>query len=223
LTEAEALYQQSLAIKRRLPDTDGGDIATSLNNLGNLSCDRSEYSACERYYREALGIRRKLAAGRPDPFLARSLNNLASLLEDQGKLAEAEVLYRDSLAMRRKLYGGRNSNVTPALSNLGHVLQQEGKVAAAEPFYREAAAIAEETVGKDNPTRAIYVRNLASALLAMGRAQEAEVKAREALEVFRVKKPDSWRVACVFRSKATSHSVGRRPLIPLEGGHPIPG
>jgi eukaryotic-like serine/threonine-protein kinase len=194
LANGEALLKESLALKRRLPGTEAGDIATSLNNLGILNCQRADYASCERYHREALTIRRRLAAGQPDPYVARSLNNLASALEDLGKLAEAESLYRDSIAMRKKLYGNRNPSVTPALSNLGHVLQQEGKAAEAEPYYREAAAIAEETVGKDNLNRAIYVRNLASALLTMGKAVEAEASAREALGIFRVKKPDSWRV-----------------------------
>jgi serine/threonine-protein kinase len=195
LDEAEALYKESLAIKRRLPNVDPADIARSLNNLGKLYYTRGDYAAAEQYYRESLAMRRRLAGGHPDPELATSLNNLASLLEEQGDFADAEILHREALAMRRKLFGDRHPNAARSLNNLGHLLQLRGDAAEAETCYREALSIADEKLEKDAFARGVFLRNLASVLVTLRKASEAEAKAREALAIFRVSKPDSWRVA----------------------------
>jgi tetratricopeptide (TPR) repeat protein len=74
--EAEPLYQQSLAIKRKV----------CAIHLVTSSCDHS----CK-------------VLGEEHPNVAASLNNLAGLLKAQGKYDEAEPLYRQSLATWRKV------------------------------------------------------------------------------------------------------------------------
>ncbi|MBW8877621.1 MAG: serine/threonine protein kinase [Acidobacteria bacterium] len=187
---AEALFRETLSLKRKIP---GGDIevAQAYNNLGDVLYARGDSVAAEPYLRKGLAMRRKLLGGEPHPDVATSLNNLASLLEAKGERAEAEKLYREVLAMRRKLYDNRGQKVAQSLSNLAFVLLAEDRPAEAEPFAREALSI----TPPDHPNRAVFLRHLAAALAAQGKGREAEPLAREALAIFRAESNSRWRAS----------------------------
>ncbi len=71
---AETLYKQALALAET-----SDEKATTLNNLAALQSDKNEFEAAELGYREALQIRRELAATNPQAFLpdvAMTLINL---------------------------------------------------------------------------------------------------------------------------------------------------
>lgn len=67
------------------------DMATSLNNLGFLYKQQSNYTQAEPLYKRALSIREK-AHGPNHPDVAMSLNNLADLYRATDRNKEAEAL-----------------------------------------------------------------------------------------------------------------------------------
>src|SRR5205814_1783201 len=92
LTEAEPLYREALAMRRRLyhPERfpDGHpQLAQSLNNMGYLLRLRWELDKAEPFYRASLAMHQKLYPGErfPDghPDLAGALNNLAFVLQNR--------------------------------------------------------------------------------------------------------------------------------------------
>jgi len=92
-TDAEPLYQRSLAIFEKAFGRDHPAVATSLNNLALLYTSQGRYAEAELLYQNSLAISEK-ALGRDHPDVAHPLNNLASLYNKQGRYADALPIIR---------------------------------------------------------------------------------------------------------------------------------
>jgi tetratricopeptide (TPR) repeat protein len=128
--EAEPLYQQSLAIKRKVCAIHL--VASSRNHSYKV-------------------------LGEEHPAVATSLNDLGRLLDTQGKCDEAEPLYRRSLAIRRKVcaihlvasscdhsckvLGEEHPDVAASLNNLAGLLCAQGKYDEAKHLLTQSLAI----------------------------------------------------------------------------------
>ena len=83
LGEAEPLYKESLAIKKKVFGDEHPQVALGLNNLAVLLEEGfGNYEESYKLKKEALAIRKKVF-GDEHPDVAGSLNNLAELLMDQ--------------------------------------------------------------------------------------------------------------------------------------------
>ena len=109
-TEAEPLYQRSLAIWEKALGPEHPNVATSLNNLALLYGTQGKYAEAEPLYQRSLAIVEKVL-GPEHPNVAQSLNNLAELYRTQGKYVEAEPLYQRALAIQEKVLGPEHPNV----------------------------------------------------------------------------------------------------------------
>jgi tetratricopeptide (TPR) repeat protein len=92
--EAEPLYLDALAMRKRLLGEAHPDVALSLNNLGALYVSQGRYGEAELLVQESLTIYRG-QWGERHPSVATSLNNLATLYQFQGRYGEAEALYQE--------------------------------------------------------------------------------------------------------------------------------
>ena len=97
---AEASYKEALEIRRELAkknrDAYLPDVATTLNNLGNLQSNNNDYSAAEASYKEALEIRRESAKKNRDAYLpnvATTLINLSIFYQDNVPNKELSLKY----------------------------------------------------------------------------------------------------------------------------------
>jgi tetratricopeptide (TPR) repeat protein len=122
-SEAEPLYLDALAMRKRLFTGDHSDVATSLNNLALLYNSQGKYSEAESLYVDALEMTKRLFTG-DHPDVAQSLNNLASLYHNQGRYSEAEPLYLDALAIFERVLGTDHTNTITVWDNLRHLQQQ---------------------------------------------------------------------------------------------------
>ncbi len=77
-SEAEPLYQRSVAILEKALGPEHPDVAASLNNLAGLYKVQGHYAEAEPLYKRSLAINEK-ALGPEHPDVAASLNNLAEL------------------------------------------------------------------------------------------------------------------------------------------------
>ncbi len=89
-------FERALELRRQLAQQNPAvylpDMATTLNNLGNLDRLQNRPEEARRHYEEALKIHRQLAQQNLEPFppdLAVTLNNLGSLERANMQLAEA--------------------------------------------------------------------------------------------------------------------------------------
>jgi len=156
LIEAEAAYQEALAIRRQLFGNEHADVAATLNNLGAVHRRQQKLAESEALTRESLEIRRRLF-GNEHLEVADSLRNLSIILGDRGQRAEAEGAAREMLAMRRRLLGNEHPLAAAALADLAWVLGSNS--GEAEALEAEAFGIQRKVLGDDHPdvARSIYV------------------------------------------------------------------
>src|SRR6266704_86219 len=160
-TRAEPLYQQALAIWRRIRRSLSPEIAQGLNNLGLLYYAKGDYSQAESLYREALAIWRKTRRS-THPEIAYCLNNLAELYRTTGDYAQAEPLYQEALAIWRATLGEDRLPVATVLNSLGMLYQSKGNYVQAESLYQQALAIWCAALGEEHPNMAQCLTNLAA-------------------------------------------------------------
>ena len=89
--EAEPLYRDALAMRKRLLGEAHPAVATSLNNLAELYESQGRYEEAEPLYLEALAMRKRLL-GEAHPDVATNLFNLGALRYKQGRYSEALAL-----------------------------------------------------------------------------------------------------------------------------------
>jgi tetratricopeptide (TPR) repeat protein len=189
LGEAEAAYQEALALRRDLakdnPSAYRPDVAMTLNNLAILYKDTNRLKEAEAAYQEALALYRDLAKDNPSayrPDVAMTLNNLAILYKDTNRLGEAEAAYQEALALYRDLAKDNPSAYRPdvamTLNNLANLYQTTNRLKEAEEAYQEALALY-RNLAKDNPSAyrhyvAGTLNNLAVLYKNTNRLKEAE-------------------------------------------------
>jgi tetratricopeptide (TPR) repeat protein len=178
--EAEPLYLDALAMRKRLLGEAHPAVANSLNNLAALYASQGRYEEAEPLYLDALAMGQRLL-GEAHPAVAKSLNNLALLYYSQGRYEEAEPLYRDALAMKKRLLGEAHPDVATSLNNLALLYDSQGRYEEAEPLYRDALAMRKRLLGEAHPAVANSLNNLAGLYDSQGRYEEAEPLYRDAL------------------------------------------
>jgi tetratricopeptide (TPR) repeat protein len=178
--EAEPLFQDALAMSKRLLGEAHPSVATSLNNLAMLYFNQGRYGEAEPLLQDALAMRQRLL-GDEHPSVATSLNNLAGLYDNQGRYGEAEPLLQDALAMRQRLLGDEHPDVASSLNNLALLYDNQGRYGEAEPLFQDALAMRKRLLGDEHPDVAQSLNNLAMLYCNQGRYGEAEPLLQDAL------------------------------------------
>lgn len=135
--EANRLYDDSLAIRRRLNDQ--RNAANVLNNMAIVARLQGDYQRSRMLHEEALAIRRELG----DRWaIATSLNNLGNVLTDLEELAAARRYLDEAVAIQREI--GDKWYTANALNNLGNVARDQGDLKQAAVLYAESLTINRE-------------------------------------------------------------------------------
>jgi tetratricopeptide (TPR) repeat protein len=141
--EAEPLYRDALALRRKRLGETHPDVGEAWGNLAELLHAKGELAEAERAYRMALAIyRATLPPGHI--FISGSLMGAGAVLMDQGHATEAEPLLRQALALRIAKLGPGDRRTARAQRTLGLCLVALGHRAEAEKLllasYRTLAA-----------------------------------------------------------------------------------
>ena len=196
------------------------DLSVRLAGLGR----REEALAASA---EAAGIRRELAAARPDAFrpaLATSLDNLSAALAGLGRREEALAASAEAADTYRELAVARPDAFRPdlatSLNNLAAILGGLGRREEALAAIQEAAGIRRELAAARpdafRPDLAASLDNLAAALAGLGRREEALAAIQEAAGTYRelaAARPDAFRpdlAASLNNLAAALAGLGRR-------------
>ncbi len=138
--EAEALYREGIAIRRRAGgDRDLGAIH-GMENLASLLSAQGQHGEAERLLREALDLRLN-ALGPNSPPVANSLSLLAGELARQGRLDDAIDMERRTLATWKQAVGAEHTSIATAMLELGLMLTQAGRYGEAETLIRDGLAM----------------------------------------------------------------------------------
>ena len=135
--EARSLFEESLAIRRRLGTP--RPLALALNNLGVLADARGDYAAAEAAYAEHLAIMRTLG---DDRVVGQTLTNLALVLLATGRLGEAAAALTESLALLTSVGDRRSVAITTAVR--AGLLRTEGDLRGALSAYGEALRVLDD-------------------------------------------------------------------------------
>jgi len=183
-TNAAAMLQEALTLRKKLHGGNHPETANSLNDLAELLYRQGKWQGAEAMHRAALAMRQQLF-GSEHLDIAASLSNLGEALRRQGKLSAAEPLHREALAIRKKLLGDENLDVAQSLYNLGLLLWRQGNLSEAESSHREALAIRRKLLGDQHPDVATSLDRLGLVLGSQKKTVEAEKVHREELAMRR--------------------------------------
>src|SRR5439155_15079982 len=180
--EAERLFQASIVQAERFGPKDAR-LGTSLNALGVVYFDETNYAAAEPLFKRALTIREE-ALGPEHPDVGATLNNLAEIYWSQKNYAAAEPLYTRALGILEKTLGRDHPNVGDGLNNLAALYRDQGNYAAAEPLYKRSFAIAEKAFGPEHSNVGAALVNLAGLYHDERNYAEAEAAYKRALAIY---------------------------------------
>jgi tetratricopeptide (TPR) repeat protein len=168
LGEAQAKYEQSLAIEVELGNRSG--IATSLHQLGMIHQKQGNLEEAQAKYEQSLATFAELGAKRE---IASSLHQLGMIHQKQGNLGEAQAKYEHSLAIAVEL--GDKSGIASSLHELGMIHQTQGNLGEAQAKYEQSLAAFAELGAK---------REIASSLGQLGTIHQEQGHYREAVEKY---------------------------------------
>lgn len=182
LREAEAIYRDILAHRRREMGPDHPNVASSLRSLATVLYSQGRLDEAEPLLRQALVIR-TAAFGDGSPRVATVLGSLGRLALARGQLEEAEAFFSRSLAIRRERLGDEHLHTAIAQRDLAALLVERGEVDTARVLIARALEVLYRVRGHDD----VYVAE-AEAVLGQvwaehGRIEEARACLVDALEV----------------------------------------
>ena len=143
------------------------------HNLGKIFQVRGNFEQTEKWYLEAIEIRKKVL-GVENLDYAWSLNNLGLLYMDNGNYKEAEILLLQVQKIRYKCTGKEHPDYAWCLHNLANLNTHLGNYKKAELYYLETKIIREKILGKEHPDYAQTLHNLALVYYNQGKYKEAE-------------------------------------------------
>ena len=107
----ERLYRLALSRRRQLaaaiPSEYMPDVASTLNNMGELLRKTEKFDKAKACFQEALRIYRDVSQSQPGVYttdMAAALNNMAALHSQTGLPDEALVYYKESLSIYREFF-----------------------------------------------------------------------------------------------------------------------
>ena len=137
LAEAESLYTEALALRRRTLGTDEPRTLNTQQNLGGLLVRLGEPRRARILLEDAV-VRATKRLGRDHLYTTSALTKLSLALSALGAEDSARRTGADAVARMRRGLGDDHPNTLAAMANLGRVLAAAGDTAAARAWLRRA-------------------------------------------------------------------------------------
>ncbi|MGE0084631.1 MAG: tetratricopeptide repeat protein [Desulfococcaceae bacterium] len=155
--KALPLYEKALFLAEKRKNE--GNIATVLNNLGNLYWNKNNYMSAEKAYSRALDIYENLSEANPSKYLlymARAQNNFGLLYQSENDYRSAEKAYSRALDIYENLSKSNSDTYMPDIAmiqnNMGLFYATKNEYASAEKVFQRALDIYEK-ISKTNPDK----------------------------------------------------------------------
>ena len=178
----DAAEERLRAAERRLAaagDAARGEVAVTLEHLGELELLRGDANAAAAHYDAALERYRSLY-GERSLAVARARTGLARVLGANGRAADAAALLRQVLEVRGELLGERHPLVLESLNDLAVASRDATDYAAAERVFEDLLNRQRQALGGDHADLAATLYNSAVVLDRLRRWDDAEARLAEA-------------------------------------------
>jgi tetratricopeptide (TPR) repeat protein/CHAT domain-containing protein len=213
-SDAERYFERALAGLQRFPNASPLEVATAMDDLGDLYGLEGRFDDGERMLKQGLRLLEQAFGANVQavPNYDKILNDMGNLYKDAGRLPEAEAALSRAVAVGRAKSGEDHPNVAASMGNLALVLQNESRFTEAEDLYKRTLAIYEKVFGPNHPITAIGLNNLANVYADQNLPQEAAGLQQRVLAINeKVFDPDSPEVARSLNNLANSYmDLGRK-------------
>jgi len=179
--EAEAIYRELLAERRRVQGEDHLDTLATRHDLAAALGAQGRFAEAEQLYRRLLADDDRLRGPDHRETLA-ARHNLARMIGLQGRYAEAEELSRQVLDVQRRVLGPDHPDVLASRQHLARLAGKAGRYAEAEAMYRRVLADRRRVLGEDHPDTLATRHRLARIVGQRGRYGEAEELCHQVLK-----------------------------------------
>lgn len=186
--DAEPLYQEALALARRLGPSHRESLSNRLNNLAVFYRRTGRLQQAEALYRESLAISTELFGSHSES-VATILSNLAPVLRLKGHSTEALETIDRAIGVLRRINGVDDPALLLLLNNKGQVLKSMQKHKEAEKCFLEALQLGRRLLGPAHPNLALILGNLSELRLDLNDHQGAVEAGNQALEIRRASLP----------------------------------
>jgi serine/threonine protein kinase/TPR repeat protein len=150
LTNAEAMYQRALDLRRTLGQQSFG-LPESIEGLSHVFWREGKLAEAESLADAGLNLEIQIY-GTNNLMVARSLDNLATIMSTKGFMSKALFLERQSLGIKEAVLGHDNLEVADSLNELGGLLfSMHSSLLEAEAVSHEGQAIREKILGPNDP------------------------------------------------------------------------
>ncbi|MEJ7680986.1 MAG: tetratricopeptide repeat protein [Segetibacter sp.] len=177
--KALQLYQQTLAIRKKLLGEEHIEYIAVLRSMADLYYNMGQYEKALRFNEQVLAISKKVI-GEQHPDYAKSLASLARLYIEMGNYEKAMPLCRQTLLIFKKVLGEENREYTVALDNLAVLYYKIGQYGDALPLEQQALTIIKKVLGEGHPDYSHSLNNLALLYTSTGDFNHASALLMEA-------------------------------------------
>lgn len=193
--QAEALFNESLLMMRRLYGNEHPFIAIALSNLALLSMKKGDLARSESTYQEVLAMQRELL-GDNHPDVADTLSKIAFVQYEKGNKRQGLATLQESLRMYQGLFPGDHPDVARIMNRVGFWLTLAGDYSAADRDLRRALDMRRRLLDKSHPDIAASLTHLAILEVATGKFAEGALTAHEARKIYSAAvSPSHWTTA----------------------------
>jgi tetratricopeptide (TPR) repeat protein len=137
---ARRAYERALTIGEAALGPDHPNVASDLNNLGDVLRSLGRLEAARTQFERALEIW-KASYGDSDPKCALAHNSLGLVLGDLGELEASRVHFERALAIKEAAFGPDHPEIAANLNNLGGLLQSLADLAGARQVFERVLGI----------------------------------------------------------------------------------
>ncbi len=137
---AEALYIESLKIRRESYSGNNHEISTSLMHLSACLLNMDRVDEAHEYANQALTMRKQLFGDKHE-LVAQALNSVAKTDTELEDYANAEKLYQQAFDMIVELKGRNHGGSAATAQNLAQCLFEQGKLEQARERFQQALDI----------------------------------------------------------------------------------
>ena len=180
---SKALFYMEMVsdLQKRVLGENHPDYAISLNNLGFLYMQVSNYREAEQCYIKSLSLNINIL-GERHPIITSLLNNLGLFYYRLGDYYKSEQYYLKTLELAKIVLGEKHENYAVFLNHLGLLYYRLGDYQAAEQYYLKAQDIYKTCLGEDNPDYITSLINIGALCLQIGDYHRAAQYYLQALE-----------------------------------------
>jgi|GEM_PF-2512807 len=150
--EAEVLFNEVLAARRRTLGDSHPHTLTTMNNLGTLYADMGKLSQGLDMLSKTVEVRRR-TLGDGHPSTMASEYNLARVFMEQKRFTDAEVALRNNLKAHQNIFGENDWRTYVVMGKLGQCLSEQANYDEAEPILLKAYEGLCRTLPAGHPNR----------------------------------------------------------------------